>query len=112
VLLRRLVFLILQTLVRGLRFDTSPVYVFTWSTLRDLCGAVLVLLSSVPLVFVVVSHGEWDRRCHLRIIEDGMRGVGTRELEGGGNVLGLRIGSLFERRETLRRNERCGCLVD
>jgi hypothetical protein len=41
-----------------------------------------------------------------------MRGVGTWELEGGGNVLGLRVGSFFERREAIRRNERCGSLVE
>jgi hypothetical protein len=33
-------------------------------------------------VFVVVSHGEWDRRCYTRIVEDGMQGVGTWEQDG------------------------------
>jgi hypothetical protein len=41
-----------------------------------------------------------------------MRGEGTWELEGGGNVLGLRVGSFFDRREAIRRNERRGCLVE
>jgi hypothetical protein len=101
VLLLRLLFFILQALVRGLRFNASPVHVFTRRTLNGLCGPVLVFLGAIPLVFVVVGRGEWDRRRHTNIVGRGMGGVGTWELEGGGKMLGLRVGSFFERGEEI-----------
>ncbi len=91
-----LVFFLLRALVCDLRLDGSPVHALACAVLRGLRRAVLVVLRAVPLVFVFAGRWERDGRCHARIVESGMWGVWTWELEGGGKMFGVRVGGFFE----------------
>jgi hypothetical protein len=86
VLLRVLVFFLLRALVCDLRLDGSPVHALACAALRGLRRALLVVLCAVPLVFVFAGRWERDGRRHAQIVEGGMWGVWTWELEGGGKM--------------------------
>jgi hypothetical protein len=94
----------MRELVRGLCFDTSPVHVLTWGTLSGLCGAVLIFLGAVPLVFVVVGREEWDRRHHPSAFkfERGVWDVGCWDM----GTQGRRKGARTARRKFLLRARR------